>query len=97
MTATPFRTIGLGAVLALVASLASAQQPPMSPPPPNTMQAPNPMTMQPGSQPMANPQVTSQGDPMQRACRQKWKEAVASGAKNGQTRQQFLSDCMQGH
>jgi hypothetical protein len=53
------------------------------------------MTMQPGS--MTNPAVTSQANPAQRACRQKWQQAKASGAKNGQTRDQFLANCMQGH
>jgi hypothetical protein len=101
MIARPFRTLGLGAALALVTSFAHAQQSPASPPAPNTMQVPSPMTMPPGAQPMTNPEIGAQGgaqpNPMERACRQKWQQIKASGAKNGQTRDQFLTNCMQGH
>ena len=109
MTATALRATGLGVALALTTSLAVAQ-PSSAPPPAGTMQGPtiqgpsvqgplmqSPMTMQPGSQPMTNSAVTSQGNPAQRACRQKWQQVKASGQKNGQTREQFLTNCMQGH
>jgi hypothetical protein len=96
MTATPLRAVALGATLALVTSLASAQQ--TTAPPPVTVQAPNnTMMMQPGAQPMANPQVASQRETLQRSCRQRWQQMVAAGQKNGETRDQFLANCMQGH
>ena len=99
MTATPLRTFGLGVVLAFATSLAAAQQtmapPPTAAPPPGTMQGN--MAMPPGSQPMGNPQVAAQADPMKKACRQQWKQAAASNTTNGQTKQQFMANCMQGH